>query len=911
MAVEQHAGREEEQVAALLVAKAGTLLESQGTGAPKAFADALFGLSVPEDVVRYDVSEVAALAEAAWRFLAERKPGAPKIRLEAPAAAGEHLRSISVLEIINDDMPFLVDSVLGELAERGVEVLLVAHPVISVTRDAAGRVTSFGGTSNGAARRESVIHIHIGRIDDEARRGELVQGIAQVLADVRVSVHDWRSLIKRVEEVIAGLKSNPPPLPAEEVAEAAAFLEWLIANNFTLLGVRNYVFTANHDALEPRFETGLGLLRARDATALERGGRLVVTPEVRAALDEPQLLLVTKSTRRSRVHRHSHMDYIGVKLFDANGKLSGEFVIIGLFTSTTYTKSTATIPYLRRKVITVVKRAGFDPDGHSGKALVNVLETYPRDELFQIDENTLYRNALAILRLDEHPRVRVLPRRDRFGRFASVLVFVPRERYHSGARQAIGEYLANTYKGRLSAFFPFFPEGPLVRVHFIIGRIDATVPEPDRATLEGAVSGIVRSWTDGLMDALTVAHGPAARALFERYRKAFSQGYQEAYPPTDAVSDIRVIEGLSTAKPLSADFYRRVTDDGAGIGLKIWSHNRPIPLSERVPVLENMGFRVVDELTYRIAPGTPEEPDVWFHDMVLERANEAAADLASRKQALEACFIVVMTGVAESDGYNALVLTGGLAWRDVTLVRTISRFLRQIRVPYSQGYMWATLTSHPAIASSIVALFHLRFDPRLELSREARKTREAEAFTGIETALAKVESLDEDRILRHFVAAVQAAVRTTFYQLDRDGKPKALIAIKFASRKLDVVPLPRPLFEIFVYSPRVEGVHLRFGKVARGGIRWSDRPQDFRTEILGLVKAQQVKNAVIVPVGAKGGYVPKWLPGIVAAGGAREAVQAEGTAAYRLFISTLLDITDNLGAQGNVIAPPSVVRHDD
>jgi len=905
MAVEQSAGREEEQVAALLVATAGTLLESQGTGAPKAFVDALFGLTVPEDVVRYDAREVAALAEAAWGFLAERKPGASKIRLEVPAAAGERLRSISVLEVVNDDMPFLVDSVLGELAERGVEVLLVAHPVISVTRDAAGRVMSFGA-SNGAARRESVIHIHIGRIDDDARRGELVQGIAQALADVRVSVHDWRAMTKRVGEVIAGLKANPPPLPPEEVAEAAAFLEWLIADNFTLLGVRNYAFTANQDALEPRFETGLGLLRARDATALESGGRLVVTPAVREFLDEPHLLVVTKSTRRSRVHRHTHMDYVGVKLYDANGKLSGEFVIIGLFTSTAYTKSTATIPYLRRKVIAVVKRAGFDPDGHSGKALVNVLETYPRDELFQLGEEALFRNALAILRLDEHPRVRVLPRRDRFGRFVSVLVYVPRDRYHSSARKTIGEYLAGAYKGRVSAFFPFFPEGPLVRVHFIIGRIDAKAPEPDRAALETAIAGLVRSWTDGLLDALSVAHGPTrGQALFERYREAFSQGYQEAYPPTDAVSDIRVIEGLSAAKPLAADFYRRVTDDGACIGLKIWSHNRPIPLSERVPVLENMGFRVVDELTYRIAPGTPEEPDVWFHDMAIECADGSAVDLASRKQALEACFIVVMTGVAESDGYNALVLASGLAWRDVTLLRTISRFLRQIRVPYSQGYMWATLTRHPAIASSIVAMFHVRFDPRLGITMEARKAREAEALAGIEAALQAVESLDEDRILRHFVAAVQAAVRTSFYQLDRDGRPKALIAIKFASRKLDAVPLPRPLFEIFVYSPRVEGVHLRFGKVARGGIRWSDRPQDFRTEILGLVKAQQVKNAVIVPVGAKGGFVPKLLPKAP-----REAVQAEGTAAYKLFISTLLDITDNLGDKG-VLPPENVIRHDE
>ena len=615
--------------------------------------------------------------------------------------------------------------------------------------------------------------------------------------------------------------------------------------------------------------------------------------------------MVTKSAVRSRIHRRVYMDYVGVKRFDAAGALAGEIRIVGLFTSTAYTRSTRTIPYLRRKVDAVIRRAGFEPDGHSGKALANVLESYPRDELFQIDEDTLYHFALAILQLDERPRVRVLSRRDRFDRFVSVLVFVPRDRYGSGVRKAIGDYLADVYKGHVSAFYPFFPEGPLVRVHFIIGRRDGPTPDPGRAILEGAVGDIVRTWIDGLTDALAAAYAPSkARALLDRYRDAFSDGFREAYSPLAAVHDIRLIEQLSPDRPLGVDFHHRGWDAAHTIGLKIWSRDRPIPLSERVPVLENMGFRVVDEQTFQIAVGAAQEPDVWFHDMLLTRPDDDAVDLAAAKPRLEALFLVVMSGGAESDGFNALVTGAGLMWREVALVRAVARFLRQIGVPYSQGYMSATLVRHAGIAADLVRLFRARFDPRVAGSADERGARQAAIAAAIESALQKVESLDEDRILRYFVGAVTAAVRTNFYQIDESGGPKSLISIKFASRSLDAVPLPRPLYEIFVYSPRLEAVHLRFGKVARGGIRWSDRPQDFRTEILGLVKAQQVKNAVIVPVGAKGGFVPKLLPK-----GPREAVLEEGTAVYRLFMSALLDITDNLGDAG-VIPPADVVRHE-
>ncbi len=898
--------------AALALTDAASRLLGNGHNVPPGFVGLLFARAAPEDLIGYTPDELAGLAGEAAEFLGTRRRGEPKIRFDSPArATGKHITAISVIEIVNDDMPFLVDSVMGELNERGIDIRLVAHPTFGIARDAQGRLTRLAADlrAGEGVFRESFIHIHVERIEDAIRRTEIVQALERVLAEVRVCVQDWRAMLMRVGEVIADLKASPPPLPVTDIAEAIQFLQWLVGNNFTFLGVREYVFSGKNRAVEAKHETSLGLLRDREVQVLRRGGQpVLMTPEIREFLDEPKTLIITKANLRSHVHRRVYLDYIGVKRFDADGNLVGEFRIVGMFTSTAYTRSTRSIPYLRRKLDAILERAGFNPDSHSGKALANVLESYPRDELFQIDEDTLFQFALAILQLEERPRVRVLARRDRFDRFVSVLVYVPRERFDPRLRKAIGDYLAKVYEGHESACYQFFPDGPLARVHYIIGRTGGVTPHPEQAALESAVCSIVRTWSDALADALGEAHEPVkARALFARYRNAFSEGYREIYAPRDAVDDIRVIERLSPDIPIGVEFYRRGRDARQCVGLKVWSHRRPIPLSERVPVLENMGFKVVDERTYHhSAEQSATEPGTWFHDMTLERADDGAIDLDALKSPLEACFVRVMRGGAENDGYNALVLTAGLMWRDVALIRAISRFLRQIRVPFSQDYMWTTLRKHAALASQIVALFELRFDPRLAITMEQRSAREASALAEIETALQKVESLDEDRILRRFVNAVGAAIRSNFYQIDTDGQPKSTIAIKYDSRKLDSLPLPRPMYEIFVYSPRVEGVHLRFGKVARGGIRWSDRPQDFRTEILGLVKAQQVKNAVIVPVGSKGGFVPKLLP----VGGPREAIAAEGVSAYKIFIATLLDITDNIGPLG-VIAPVNVVRHDD
>ena len=897
------------------IAEASRLATGVDRTLPADFVATLFAHSAAEDLLPLSAQDIAALAVRAWVHLQERPAQTPRILLEAPlrvAGSGPDappLAAISVLEIVNDDMPFLLDSVLAELTERGLDVLLVAHPVLMVARDAAGTVTGYGAAVPGA-KRESLIHLHLPRIDDEGRAARIVAGLHTVLGEVRVAVADWPAMLARINGTVAALKTAPPPLPAGELAEAVQFLDWLADNNFTFLGIRDYAITPDGGTIVPVEQGALGIMRASETWAMRRGDDTIpITADIRALLDAPQLLMVNKAAMRSRVHRRVYLDIIAIKRFDETGRLIGDTRIVGLFTSTAYTRQVRNIPYLRRKADAVIARAGFTPDSHSGKALANVLDNYPRDELFQIDGDQLYDHALAIMQLDERPRVRVLPRRDLFDRFVAVLVYLPRERYNSRTSAAIGDMLAAAYGGRISTFTPFFTEGPLVRIVYIVARHGDLLPEPAREALEQSVEAIIRTWADSLSGLLRDAYDPGrATVLLARYGEAFSEGYQDRYAAQTAIADIRMMEGLSQARPFGVDFYRRDRAGDSGIGLKIWSHARPIPLSERVPVLENLGFRVIDERTHHIATAAHDGGDdagFWFHDMLLEPARDGSA-FDERQADLETAFLVVMSGGAENDGTNALVLEAGLQWRDVALLRALSRFLRQARISYSQDYVWGTLRNHPAIATQIVKLFHARFDPHRQGTAEERAEAEAAITEAIETALADVASLDEDRILRRMRNAVQAAIRTTYWQLGKDGQPRAEIAIKFESRKLDDLPLPRPLYEIFVYSPRVEGVHLRFGKVARGGLRWSDRPQDFRTEVLGLVKAQQVKNAVIVPVGAKGGFVPKRIP----AGAARDVAQAEGVATYKLFIGALLDLTDNILPDGSILPPPDTVRHD-
>jgi glutamate dehydrogenase len=875
-----------------------------------AFAEILFGRVPPEDLRTIPAGALADLAASAYRHLsAPRSPAAPDLRLDdVEIERGGRGREVTVVEIVNDNMPFLLDSTLAELVEQGYEPLLVAHPILAVERDGEGRLVRLGGEATAAPppgfRRESFIHIHLERIDDAGARERLLAGLGRVYADVAVAVRDWVAMRSRVRHLIETYRIDPPPLDPAEVKEALAFLDWMVADNFTFLGVREYRFVEGR-AADTVEGSGLGLLRDPSVRVLRRRGELVVmTHEIRAFLERPQALIISKANVKSRVHRRVYLDYVGVKLFSAEGRLEGELRLIGLFTASAYTSTTAEVPYLRRKVAAVVARAGFDPASHAGRALLNVLESYPRDELFQLSDDDLYRFVLEIMNLAERPRIRALPRRDEFDRFVSVLVYVPKDRYDTTARRRIGDFLAGIYGGRNSASYPCLPRGP-PRAHPLHHR-----PRRGRharrrpGTLEEGIAAIVRTWGDSLRDALAERIGGArARALGSRYADAFSGAYREAFGAEAALRDLDILEKLSDARPRAVDLYRREGDPTSRLNLKVFSRGTALPLSERVPLLENLGFRVVNERTYRIVPtGAGEAERVWLHDMTLERATGTPIDIAAIEGPLEAAILALFRGLAESDGFNRLVLEASMGWRDVAMVRAFGRYLRQIGLAFGQDYLARTLAGHAGIARNLVRLFYARFDPRAE---SGRAEAEARIKGEIEAALAGVASLDEDRILRRFLNLIGAAVRTNFFQIEATGLPRATVAFKFESGRIEGLPAPRPLYEIWVYSPRIEGVHLRFGRVARGGLRWSDRPQDFRTEVLGLVKAQQVKNAVIVPVGAKGGFVPKQLP----PPSDRQAWFAEGTESYKIFVRTLLQLTDNIENE-RVVPPADTVRHD-
>jgi glutamate dehydrogenase len=631
-----------------------------------------------------------------------------------------------------------------------------------------------------------------------------------------------------------------------------------------------------------------------------------MTPEIRKFFFAPAPLIVTKANVRSRVHRRAYMDYIGVKIYGDKGEISGELRIVGLFTSTAYTRSTKNIPFLRQKVEVVLNRSGHSANSHTGKALQNVLETFPRDELFQIGVDQLYQTAVGIQSLDLRPRARAFARVDEFDRFVSIIVYVPRDRFSTNVRIKIGAFLAETYKGRLSAYYPFFPEGPLVRIHFIVGRAKGKTPVREQAYLDEKIEQIVLSWEDRLDEELTVSGSRKGASLASKYRGAFTAAYQAAFGAQRAVRDISQFEALDDVNPVAVDFYREDDDRPDRVRVALYHLHGPIPLSRRVPVLENMGFSVIDERSYRVAhTGSGDAQMMSHHDMVLEHPDGKEIDLADCAAKVEQCFLAVWRGMAGSDAFNKLVLNAGLDWREAVVIRAYGSYLRQIGVPFGQAYLADTMLRHTQISRKLMAMFRVLFDPANGKSIEKRRKAIRPMISSIESALDDIPSLDEDRMIRHYLNLIQVTLRTNFYQRGEDGGPLPAVSFKFDSENVDGAPHPRPIAEIFVFSTEVEGLHLRGGRIARGGLRWSDRAQDFRTEVLGLAKAQQVKNVVIVPAGSKGGFVPKYLWQATD----RDEFMKIGISAYQKFIKNLLLLTDNLEGK-KVIPPKDTVRFD-
>ncbi|MFC6488170.1 NAD-glutamate dehydrogenase [Nitratireductor sp. GCM10026969] len=856
-----------------------------------------------EDLERYDRAAIDRTTELAFAALKQHKSGESLVEIESASGIEHAGRAVTALTIVNDNMPFLFDSLLGEITASVGEPTLVLHPVLLVRHDETGVSEILGDAASRAIRdaeQVSLIHVHLPRLSPEqcqALKGRL----EHILAQVRAAVTDWKPMLARLDQEITRLRYAPVPLEADAVAEAIAFLEWLRDDNFTFLGMREFRYTGGEKdgTLERADKKGLGILADPDVLVLRRGGQPVsTTPEIRAFLHGPEPLIVTKANAKSMVHRRAYLDYIGVKTFSEDGKLTGELRIVGLFTSTAYTRSVMKIPYLRSKAEAVVARTGFAPTDHSGKALINVLESYPRDEFFQISVHRLRKHAEAILALGERPRVRVLYRIDQFDRFVSVIVFVPRDRYDSRVRAEIGEFLKTVFDGHLSAYYPAFPEGSLARVHFIIGRSGGRTPRVQTEELEAGVRDIVRTWDDALREAV---EDTGAEDEIAAMAAGFPESYRNSFAPATALNDARRIAGLSAAETIAIDFHRPADLPADQAALKIYHFGSPVALSRRVPLLEHMGFRVISERTFEI--GEEGENPVFIHDMELENAFDGAIDLSDNGALFEELFLAVWRGDHDNDGLNALAQTAGLRATEIAVLRAYSRYLHQANIPQSQGFIAGTLNRYPQIAANLFRLFVARFDSARD-DDEAAAAREKEIEKEIVHALDKVPSLDDDTIIRRFLNMIQATLRTNYFA-DVKAPGHRSLALKFDSRAVEGLPKPRPWREIFVYGPEVEGVHLRFGPVARGGLRWSDRAQDYRTEVLGLVKAQQVKNGVIVPVGAKGGFYPRWLP----AGGSRQEVFEAGRSAYINFISSLLSITDNL--QGDEVVPPEgVVRHD-
>ncbi len=874
-----------------------------------ALARHLFDSTPLEDLLDQGNETLVKGVHSMLARLKQYKSGKPAFNLATQKLSADG-NACCILDIVAANKPFLFDSVMGELVSSGLDIRLVTHPTVDSVLEGSDRFARFGRDAEKDERqvRLSLIQIYFDNVEKSEQKA-LLGRLKGVLKAVDLAVVDWQPMLARLEQAIIDYRTNPPPIPAVEIAEAVQLLSWLRDENFTFLGMRDYIYSggAKRGRLKRAGIKGLGILADPDVRVLKRDRQAVtITPEIRDFLLSRDPLFIAKANVKSVVHRRIYMDYIGVKLYDTRGKLSGELRIVGLFTSTAYTRSVKRIPLIRKKVEAIIEHAGYEPTSHSGKALTNVLETYPRDELFQMDVELLGEFANIVMRLGERPRVRVLPRIDKFDRYVSVLVFVPRERYNSDVRIRIGDYLVEVYKGRLSAYYPSFPDNGMARVHFIIGRSGDETPEIDHSILESVVSTIVLTWADALDD---VARN--AKVDITNYRGAFSAAYREAFTPAVGLEDIAYIDELNNGKSLGINFHpierHNSGNNLAQIGLKIYHPGSSVPLSQRVPMLENLGFNVLGEHTYTVSPENSEE--TFIHDMVLEHSDGKDIDLVRDRERLTDCTFAVWEERTENDGFNALVLKAGANWRECFVLRSYAKYLKQLRTRFSQEYMWLALAGHTEITADLIALYHARFDP----ATKDRDKKQQVLVDRIEAMLEKVASMDDDRILHSFLFLINATLRTNYYQkIDTlpgtDMVPGAglqVLAMKFDPHAIHLMPQPKPYREIFVSSPVVEGLHLRFGPVARGGLRWSDRAEDYRTEVLGLVKAQQVKNAVIVPVGSKGGFYPKQLP----VGGTRDEFFEAGRSAYKIFISAMLSLTDNL--VGNKISPPKrTVRYD-
>lgn len=867
-----------------------------------------------DDMEAMDPGALAGLSMHHFASAAKRKPDQPVINIFNPNVKDDRWDlGHTVVEIITTDMPFLIDSITAEINRLGFGVHLAIHPIMRVKRTPAGALTEvlepgiFGADKGEIA--ESFIHLQIDE-QPELRHAEIKSGLQEVLADVCLSVRDWRNMRSTLAVLIDELETLTANMPLDEISEVRDFLRWLHDDNFTFLGYREYEFTGTGTKARVNIakRSGMGLLSDPSRVAFQELRDLAkMPPVVRSFVNQPDLLMVTKTDMRSRVHRPVQMDSIGVKRLDAKGRVVGQRVFVGLFTAAAYNRSARDIPLLRRKIQSTFDRAGLPSNSHNGKTLLNILETFPRDELFQISSDQLLETSLGILRLQDRQKVSLFLRRDDFERFISCLIYVPRDRYSTDLRKKIQNMVEDAFAGSVTAHYAQLGDAALARLHLVVKTTPGEIPKYDLKAIEARVTDLTRSWGDRLGNALIGQYGEMeGMRLLDAYQDAFNRNYEENFTTDDTLNDIKRIELTYLFGRLGLHLYQLDAPSGPPLRFKIYNPEGPVALSDILPMLENLGLRVMEEIPYRAKPmGAPYK--IVIHDFGLEPRGELAGSGDDVRSRFHAAFDQIWAGNMESDALNALILSAGLDWREVTVLRAYTKYLRQAGITFSEEYMARTLVENATITRGIVDMFMARFEPLNIKDTVVKATRKAGRLRKkMFELLEDVTSADQDRILRRYINLIDATLRTNFFQLTEDGELKSWLSLKLSSRDIEELPLPCPKFEIFVYSPRIEGVHLRFGNVARGGLRWSDRREDFRTEILGLVKAQQVKNAVIVPVGSKGGFVVKNPP----IDGGREAFMAEGIECYKTFIRGLLDLTDNLDSRGRVVPPKQLARHD-
>jgi glutamate dehydrogenase len=900
-----------------------------------------------EDLANAAPSTLAAIVIRQLDLLQHRERGQTLIRVFNPDPGTDGWDSPhTIVEVVNDDMPFLVDTGALTLAEMGVGIHLIIHPIIHVTRDVAGRLTGLQDKKTDSSSAESVIQYQIDRRTSKSALHEIEQRLLAAFRDVHRAVADWKAMESAAFEAEQLLPEWAASADSGWLEESREFIKWLLDDHFIFLGVRDYRVVRRKGGYELELVpgTGLGILREDAETVTSRP--LSTLADVARKRTQKLPLIITKTNARSTVHRAGYLDYVGVLRFDKQGRTIAERRFLGLYTSSAYNLAAAETPLARVRARNVLEASGLVRGSHAWKSLVHILETLPRDELLQASSRELLDTAIGMLNLQERQRVRLFIRRERYGRFYSCLVYMPRERFNTENREAVQSILKRALKGSRLDYSVKISESALARLHVIVRpRPDAEI-KVDRRALEQKIVEAVRSWTDELQAILVQKLGEEVGLSYAaRFGRAFPEAYKEDVSPWVAAFDVENAAAVDQGEDMRMSLYRPRKSRGGIIRFKLFKKQAPIPLSHVLPMLENLGLHIVSERPYELH--LPGEERLWIQDFDMIPAVKRELDLDVIRDRFQEAFRRALQGETDSDAFNRLIIAAQMDWRQVKVLRAYCKYLLQTGIPFSSSYMSETLALHPEIARLLVELFEAMFDPargaesdhrreqaRMQLERcfkalvtgklaaddvflerldevIAARARDRDSQIkalrkAFERALASVSSLDEDRILFAFYQVIGATLRSNYFQAAADGRPKDYISFKIDSQALPDLPLPRPFREIWVYSPRFEGIHLRGGKIARGGLRWSDRREDFRTEVLGLMKAQNVKNTIIVPVGAKGGFVVKRPP----VEGGRDAMLAEGVKCYQGFINGLLDITDNLDID-EVLPPSAVIRYDE